>query len=104
MKKILSGVIMAGLLLIGTGCSSFQNKVEKMGKGMSASDYVVVMYSGGKVVNWWHIKNKFINKEENSDGWFWIDNDRMVRVSGDVVIEEVKGVSLDEVKQKYSLK
>lgn len=102
MKKLLLTTILTTILLT-TGCSSFQNSMEKMGKGMSSSDYIVIMYSGGEVVNWWYIKDKIVNTEEGSDGYFWIDDNRLRRVSGDVVIEEIKGLDIEEVKQSYGI-
>lgn len=56
-----------------------------------------------KVMKWWYIQDKYINSESNSDGWYWIDNGKMVRISGNVIIQEVKGLSLDEVKKEYNL-
>lgn len=103
MKKLL--IILSLLVLILSGCSSLNNKMEKMGKGMSSSDYIVVLYSGGEVVKWWLVEDKIVNTEESSDGYFWIgDDDMLRRVNGDVVIEEIKGRNIDEVKNEYGLK
>lgn len=102
MKKLM--VIASLLVLLLSGCSSLNNKMEKMGKGLSSSDYVVILYSGGEVVKWWLVEDKIVNAEETSDGYFWIGDDNMLRrVSGDLVIEEVKGKNLEDVKKEYGL-
>lgn len=103
MKKIVMAGLIACVALMGVGCSSVANKVEKMGAGLTSSDYLVVMYSGGKVVNHWIIEDKIVNTEANSDGYFWVEDGRLHRVSGDVVIVDVKGEDVGAIKKQYGI-
>lgn len=106
MKKMTSIIAMLILVaFISTGCfSGAQNQLAKTGRNLTASDYLVILYSGGKPVQHWVVTNKVVNNEENSDGYYWFDEGRMVRVSGDIVVEEIKGVDLNTVLNKYSLR
>lgn len=51
----------------------------------------VALYSGGKLVREWTSTGKVLT-EEHSDGWYFEDagTHRLVRVSGDVVIEPIE--------------
>jgi hypothetical protein len=102
MKKVLAGIVLATSLLL-SGCSSLANHFEKTSRALTASDYLVVLYSGGKPVHYWIVRDKFINTEQQSDGYFWVDHDQMIRVSGDVVIQEIKGLTDEQAKKQFGL-
>lgn len=84
MKKLIVCIVVAlGLV----GCGSIGNRVGKLGSSMKNGDFKVTLYSGGQVVKSWDV-NGYINTEQQSDGYYWYSNGKIVRVSGDVVIEE----------------
>jgi hypothetical protein len=103
MKKLALTIMLGALLVTSTACSGVANKMEKTGRALTASDYVLVMYSGGEVTRWYYVADKIVNAEESTDGYFFIENDRLVRISGDVIIEEVKGKSIERITKEMHL-
>ena len=57
--------------------------------GSLGSHHKITLYSGGIAVRVWH-STGYINNEEHSDGYYFMDDAtrRLVRVSGDLVIEQ----------------
>jgi hypothetical protein len=83
MKKIV-----AVLLVCLTGCSGPLNKLHKGLNSYTSGNYHICVYSGSSLVREYHIENSFVNTEEHSDGWFFFNKGKLVRVSGTVVIEQ----------------
>lgn len=50
--------------------------------------YSVTHYSGGKEINKWEFEG-LINSSEASDGYYFYYNNKLIEVSGDVLIEEI---------------
>ena len=88
MKKwIATGIV--GLSISLSGCSGCNYWVERSVTTNTKRDYHIQMYSGGKLVGEWYLKNDIIHSEEQSDGWNFKDaNGKLVRISGDVIIYE----------------
>jgi hypothetical protein len=89
MKKSVSAVLVVFVLLVMTGCGAFRNKLSKNLDALGAKDYRVTLYSGGVAVKTYEVTNTFINSQEGSDGWFFYYKGNLVRISGDVLIEEM---------------
>lgn len=53
------------------------------------NNFRVTLYSGGEAVRSWHSTGMVLT-EQGSDGWYFTDakTNRLVRLSGDVVIEQ----------------
>ena len=85
MKQLLLTII-ATLTL--TGCGAFKNNLGKISEGFSTGDYIVTVWSGDKAVRTYEVKNGFVNTEPQSDGWFFMHNGKLIRVSGTVTIEQ----------------
>jgi hypothetical protein len=81
-------LILAASSLLLVGCSGLKNNLGKMGNALSAGDYKVTVWSGGKPVAEYFIKNSFVNTEQETDGYFFFVNEKLVRVSGTVTIEQ----------------
>jgi hypothetical protein len=86
MKQLL--LIIATATLTLTGCGAFKNNLSKMGEAFSSGNYIVPVWSGDKAVRTYEVKNGFVNSEKDSDGWFFMHNGKLVRVSGTVTIEQ----------------
>ncbi len=86
---IRNGILILALALL-TGCGALQNQVRKLGDGMTTGDYRITLYSGGNPVREWNITNQYVNSEQNTDGYYFYVNSNLVRVTGDVVIEELR--------------
>ena len=86
MKQLLLITVTATLTL--TGCGAFKNNLSRMGEALSTGNYVVTVWSGDKAVRTYEIKDGFVNSEKESDGWFFMHNGKLVRVSGTVTIEQ----------------
>lgn len=88
LSNVLKVASVGVLALAMTGCSSFWNNIDKSLDGLSSGNYHVTVWSAGVPVKEWHVKNSFVNSEEKSDGWFFYVDNKLVRVSGVVTIEE----------------
>ena len=88
MKKwIATGIL--GISIGLSGCSGCNYWVERSIKANMKRDYHIQMYSGGKLVGEWYLKNDIIHSEQQSDGWNFKDaNGKLVRISGDIIIYE----------------
>ncbi len=84
-KTLTLGVVLIAL----TGCSAIENKIGKFVDGATSSDYRITQWSGGVLVKTWEIKSSFVNSEQETDGYFFYYNGKLVRVSGTVTIEEM---------------
>ena len=80
--------ILVVLCVALSGCSATWNHLDKGLKGLSSGDYTVTVYSCGTAVRTYDVKNGFINTEQNSDGYYWIQDGKLIRVSGTVIIEQ----------------
>ena len=82
MKKLLFIVIAIIMLSACTqrGCQKFDRNFQ-----FSERYYHIQQYSGGKQVNEWKFKG-IINNEEKSDGYFFIINNTLYEISGDITI------------------
>jgi len=89
MKKLvvlaLLGIVSIGMI----GCAKFQNDMKARGGlvGSYKGNYVVISQSGGEIMEVWVLKDVYVNSEENSDGWRFVDdNGNVVFIGGDVKV------------------
>ena len=87
MKQTILLLTLIGILAL-TGCGAFKNNIGRSLEALSSSNYTVTVWSGDKAVRVYEVKNGFVNTETNSDGWFFMCNGKLVRVSGTVTIEQ----------------
>ena len=86
--KIKNIVITILIAILFTGCSGAINSYHKSFNSFTSGNYHVMVYSGSNIVKEYHIKNSYINSEVHTDGWFFFNDGKLVRVSGTVVIEQ----------------
>lgn len=107
-KVILSSLLIVFALVFAfafNASGALQNTFDKNFKGFSQSDYLVYTHSGGKIIQYWILRDKFVNTETGSDGYFFIDkNGSLVRVGGNTTVQEIKGLNTEQVIVKYNLK
>jgi hypothetical protein len=87
MNKTLLTLALIGTLTL-TGCGAFKNNLSRAAEALSTGNYVVTVWSGGVAVRTYEVKNGFINSEKESDGWFFLYNGKLIRVSGTVTVEQ----------------
>lgn len=90
MKRLL---LLALLCVCCSGCASFWNGVASRGGiiGSHGGDYVVISQSGGLIMDVWILEDVFVESEEKSDGWRFVDEDGNVEfIGGDVKVRRVK--------------
>lgn len=82
MKKFILAACLIGIM---SGCTD----ANMSQLGAYGKQFNVTLYSGGKEVRKWTSTGK-VATESQSDGWYFTDasNGKLVRVSGDVVVEE----------------
>ena len=97
MKKIFLPGLLA-LLLICQGCASLRNSLTKTGTQWNGGDFRITLYSGGKAVRGWDVKNAIVDEEEGSDGWLFSCRGNLVRLSGDVVVEPLSEAKTPDVE------
>lgn len=92
MKKAVNAIFISVALysvsLFVYGCSQVKNEFSKFGASNRSSDYTVTLWSGGVAVKQWVLKDTFISTEEGTDGWYFFVDGKIIRVSGNVVVEE----------------
>lgn len=86
--KIKNTVIIILTAILLTGCSGAINSYNKAFNSFTSGNYHVMVYSGSNIVKEYHIKNSYINSEVHTDGWFFFNDGKLVRISGTVVIEQ----------------
>jgi major membrane immunogen (membrane-anchored lipoprotein) len=86
MKKLILITTIASTILL-TGCGGFQNSLNKTLNGLSSGTYIVTVWSGGQAVRTYKVEG-FVNTESSSDGWFFVVNGKLVRISGTITIEQ----------------
>ena len=85
MKKLIASVLILAFL---TACGSFQNQMGKTAADMRTGDYRVTLYSGGEAVKTWELTDSYVNAGEEGGVWYFFNGGKLVRISGDVLIEE----------------
>jgi hypothetical protein len=85
-NKNIAIITLAALML--TGCSGAVNSYHKSLNSFTSGNYHVMIYSGSTMVKDYHVKNSYINSEVHTDGWFFFNDGKLVRISGTVIIEQ----------------
>lgn len=92
MKRLLQLTTITAILALAfipfTGCSGLKNNLNKTANALTAGDYKVTVWDGGLPVAEYFVKNSFVNTEQETDGYFFFVNGKLVRVSGTVTIEQ----------------
>ena len=83
-------VVVLGLSL--ASCATMGNSLSKAGAGLVGGNYRVTLYSGGSAVRQWDLKGT-VNEEDGSDGWYFNCKGQVVRISGDVVVENPSSIA-----------
>jgi hypothetical protein len=88
MKKtfLISLIGISSLFL--TGCGAFKNNIGRSMEALSSGNYIVTVWSGDKAVKTYSVVNGFVNSEQDTDGWFFFVEGKLVRVSGTVTVEQ----------------
>jgi hypothetical protein len=79
-------IILIAVMLSGCarGCQGFERQI----LDNQAHELKITMYSGGDTVYHTHLKSGIVNNSEKSDGcYFYSNENKLVELSGDVVIE-----------------
>lgn len=91
-KLIILGLSTLLLTLPLTGCfEGFKNSMAKDGGFISSKgDYIVINQSGGKMMDIYKLKDRFVTSETSSDGWnFSDDAGNVIMLGGDIKIIRV---------------
>ena len=86
--KIIMGIMTIIIVFGLSGCGWLDNKINHISLGFTSGNYNVTMYSGGVAVKQWVLNDVLIQTEKTSDGFYWSDNGKIIRISGDIVIQE----------------
>ena len=94
MKKIqiLFIVLMLGL----TSCTQRGCQAVERGVQFSERYYQVSLFSGGKIVKQYTFKG-IVNQETNSEGVYWIQDGKLIEISGDYIIESSDNTPFQEL-------
>ncbi len=89
--SVLLSMLLCVVLL--SGCASWRNSIARDGSMFTSTrgPYVVMSYSGGVVTDVWVLKDAYVQSEDDSDGWLFIDNDKNpINVGGDAKVIRLK--------------
>jgi len=105
-KLIILGISTLLLTLPLTGCfEGFKNNIAKNGGiTSSAGDYIVINQSGGKIMDVYKLKDRFVQSETGSDGWnFKDDAGNVIMLGGDIkVIRVYDSRTWDDYKEFHT--
>lgn len=87
MKKIHIGMLISSVLIF-SGCEAIVNTANKIQLGMTSGNYHVEVFSGGIRIKEYNLNNVLVSNEDNSDGFYWVDQGKLVRISGDIIVTE----------------
>jgi hypothetical protein len=87
MKKLLLVLGLVGTLAI-SGCSHWENSIQKLQQSTLGGTFKVTLYSGGVAVRTWEVDG-YISSETQTDGYFFDVDGQLVRITGDIVIEQI---------------
>lgn len=80
-------ILCVTVITLFTGCARWNNSVEADGSifGSTNGDWIVIKQSGGQITDVWKLENQFVQSEQGSDGWLFVDHDNNpVHVGGDM--------------------
>lgn len=86
MKKTF--LILMLIVFCFVGCAESGNKIAKDDGIFSQYDgnYIVINYSGGKIMDVWKLNGIYVLSEENLDSWCFCINDTVIMLNGDAKI------------------
>ena len=107
-KKVLLVVLLCSIIATTfTGCfAGFENDIKKKGGlfGSHKADYIVINYSGNKIVDVYKLRDIYVKSEEGSDGVNFVDaNDNPVIIQGDLKIIRCNNASEWDKYTEYHL-
>lgn len=86
-KKTIKTICIFSFLTLTIGCGGVMNSCQRLGANARNASFKVTLYSGGEIVREWDVKG-YISSESSTDGYFFVQNGKVVRITGDIVIEE----------------
>ena len=91
-------IALAVLLVFSlNACASTRNLWVKNTTQFLGGNFTVTLYSGGQPVRAWELRDGVVDEEAGSDGWNFACKTRLIRLSGDVVVEPTGEVPATEV-------
>lgn len=81
MKKVVFILLIICSSCTPRGCQRAQRQMQ-----FSERNYHIKQYSGGKCIGEYKFKG-ILNTEEQSDGYYFIQSDTLIEVSGDITIK-----------------
>ena len=106
MKRLaLVVTLLVGLVLV-SGCAAEVNSAHRNGGYLTttAGRYIVIVWSGGHLLDVYKLGDQYVQSEAHSDGWnFIMDNGDTRMVGGDVTVIRVKDNATWERYHEYHL-
>ena len=102
LKNTLTTIVLATAIGF-SGCAKISNKVHRDGSiiGATKSPYIVVKQSGGRITDVYKLEEAYIQSEDHSDGWLFMDKgQRPVHIGGDMKSIRLKSTA-DTLWDKY---
>jgi hypothetical protein len=87
MKRIFSLMAIFAVVVMMSGCAGTCQRMKANGSlvGTTTGDWVVIKQSGGHITDVYLLDNVFVQSEQGSDGWLFIDQDgNPVHIGGDM--------------------
>ena len=103
-KVIITGLITLGALTTFSGCARMENQIAKDGSffGTTKGNYIIINTSGDKVMDIYKLENAFVDGEEGSDGWNFIDEKgNVVMLGGDVKVIRINDKNTWDMYTEY---
>ena len=101
-KNTLTALVLATAIGLGS-CARISNNIKRDGSllGTKTAPYVVIKQSGGRITDVYKLQNAYIQSEQQSDGWLFVDEGkRPVHIGGDMKSIRLESTA-DTLWKKY---
>lgn len=86
MRNIRNSIAALFIIVTLSSCARSCQSLERKTFDNKKHKIKITQYSGGQKVGYWEI-NGIVNSSENSDGYYFYHNNKLVEISGDIKLE-----------------
>jgi len=103
-SAMLNVMLICFLVVACTYGNAFNGKYSLGLSSAVKSNYLVLVYSGGKVTDYYTIKNGVIQYSKDTGATYWVADEGLMWLKADVGVKEVKSPEeYQKLRKKYNL-
>lgn len=103
-SAMLNVLLVCFLVVACTYGNAFNGKYSLGLSDVVKSNYLVLVYSGGKVTDYYTITNGVIQYSKDTGATYWVDDGQLLWLKADVAVKEIKNADqYHKLREKYNL-